>query len=223
MRRTVRWRSVGWRRIADVRSTLHSRADGAMAGGEMAMGGELTAGEMTAEVRALVEELGLVPHPEGGFYRETYRSQTTVTRTGAGGAARAASTAIYFLLARGQLSALHRVASDEVWHHYAGDAIALHIIEREMDGDRTLHRHRVVRLGCDVARGERPQAVVPAGALQAAVPAPVGDDGGGHGYALCGCTVAPGFEFADFELPSRAALLAEMPSLGAVITMLTRE
>jgi hypothetical protein len=120
----------------------------------------------------------LKPHPEGGHYRETFRDP----RLDADG--RSLSTAIYFLLARGERSHWHRVDAVEVWHYYAGSALALQIAD---DGGR-----RSVRLGPDLAAGEAPQAVVPAQAWQAA--ASTGD------WTLVGCTVAPGFDFAKFEL-----------------------
>src|SRR5580704_14343851 len=132
------------------------------------------------DARAVVGALGLSPHPEGGFFRETFRAPLAVD---APQGARAASTAIYFLLPAGSFSALHRVTSDEVWHHYDGDPVELHTLRD--DGEA-----RVVRLGRDLARGDRPQFVVPAGVWQAAVPV-------GARFALCGCTVSPGFEFAD--------------------------
>jgi hypothetical protein len=160
---------------------------------------------MNDDARALVAALELKPHPEGGYYRETFRSPTHVP---ASRGERAASTAIYFLLPAGTFSALHRVRSDEVWHHYDGDPVDLHTLE----GDGA---HAVTRLGRDLARGERPQVVVPAGVWQAAVP--VGD-----AFALCGCTVAPGFDFADFEMPERAALVAVFPRLRSLIERLTR-
>lgn len=138
---------------------------------------------MHPDASHLVAALGLAPHPEGGFYRETFRSPVVVpTARGP----RAASTAIYYLLPAGARSARHRVASDEAWHHYAGDPLELTV--EHLDG-----RREVLVLGPEVAAGQRPQAVVPAGAWQAA--RPLGDR-----FALCGCTVAPGFDFADFEL-----------------------
>jgi predicted cupin superfamily sugar epimerase len=158
------------------------------------------------EARALIEALQLAPHPEGGFFRETYRAPLVLpARQGE----RAASTAIYFLLPAGSLSALHRVCSDEVWHHYRGGAVDLHLI------DEARAAHSVHRLGADVLGGERPQVVVPAGTWQAAVAS-------GARAALCGCTVAPGFDFADFEMPPRAELLRRIPALASVIAMLTR-
>jgi predicted cupin superfamily sugar epimerase len=158
------------------------------------------------DARAIIDALALTPHPEGGFYRETYRAAATAPFPSG---ERAASTAIYFLLPAASLSALHRVRSDEVWHHYGGDPVELHVID-EADGTHAVHR-----LGPDVLAGERPQAVVPAGVWQAAVAV-------GPRWALCGCTVAPGFDFADFEMPSRAELVRRMPALAAAIEALTR-
>jgi predicted cupin superfamily sugar epimerase len=157
----------------------------------------------------LVDTLGLLPHPEGGFYRETFRSRLALRGlawTGAGGE-RSASTAIYFLLPAGVFSAFHRVMSDEVWHHYDGDPVLLHTLDES--------GHGVVRLGRDIAAGERPQHVVRGGVWQAAVAT-------GDRYALCGCTVAPGFDFADFVMPSRDALVAAYPEHAALIASFTR-
>ena len=126
----------------------------------------------------IIARLGLAPHPEGGHYRETFRD----TRCDANG--RASSTGIYFLLARGERSHWHRIDAVEVWHYYAGSALSLQIADDS--GQRT------VRLGPDLAAGEVPQAVVPAHAWQAAES--TGD------WTLVGCTVAPGFDFATFEL-----------------------
>ena len=126
----------------------------------------------------VVRLLGLEPHPEGGFYKETFRAP-------AGEGERAASTAIYYLLREGEVSAWHRVDADEVWHHYAGAPLELMLSK---DG----RERSSVRLGPDLAAGERPQAVVPAGVWQAARPL--------GGWVLVGCTVAPAFEFAGFEM-----------------------
>jgi predicted cupin superfamily sugar epimerase len=157
------------------------------------------------EARRLIEILGLVLHPEGGLYCETYRAPLNVA---APQGERSACTAIYFLLPAGSFSALHRVRSDEVWHHYAGDPVELHVIDER-------GRYRVAQLGADFALGHRPQQVVPAGAWQAAVPL-------GGRFALCGCTVAPGFDFADFELAARADLVAKLPALRPTIERFTR-
>jgi hypothetical protein len=160
---------------------------------------------MNDEARAVIATLDLKPHPEGGFFRETFRAPLALS---APQGTRAASTAIYFLLPAGSFSALHRVRSDEGWHHYAGDPVDLHLIRD--DGS-----HEVTRLGRDLARGERPQVIVPAEVWQAAVPV-------GASFALCGCTVAPGFDFADFEMPPRPALVAAFPGLRDLIERLTR-
>ena len=164
---------------------------------------------MHPDAQALCDSLGLAPHPEGGYYRETFRATLTLAGLPVyDGATRVASTAIYFLLPAGAFSALHRVRSDEVWHHYDGDPVELHTID-----DAGTHWCTV--LGADVRAGQRPQHVVPAGVWQAAVPV-------GERYALCGCTVAPGFDFADFAMPPRGELLALFPAHHALVERLTR-
>ena len=130
------------------------------------------------EAAEIITRLGLEPHPEGGHYRETFRDQSA-DRDG-----RSRSTAIYFLLARGERSHWHRVDAVEIWHYYAGASLTLQIADES--GERR------VALGADLAAGEIPQAVVPAHAWQAA-------ESNGD-WTLVGCTVAPGFEFAKFEL-----------------------
>lgn len=157
----------------------------------------------------LIARLGLQPHPEGGFFVESFRSP--LEQTLPDGRVRAASTAIYFLLPSGAFSAWHRVSSDEVWHFYDGDPLELTSLNRE----GTLEK---VTLGRDIASGQRPQFVVPAGMWQAAKP-----QQGNSGYTLVGCTVAPGFDFTDFEMPDRASLLSLFPGHSAVITALTRD
>ncbi len=136
---------------------------------------------MTASLRArdVIRLLDLKPHPEGGYFRETFRD----VRAAAG--LRPASTAIYFLLARGERSHWHRIDAVEVWHWYAGAPLALEIAQPAAAVER-------IMLGCDLPAGERPQAIVPAHAWQAAQT--LGE------WTLCGCTVAPGFEFSAFEL-----------------------
>ncbi|MDO8979193.1 MAG: cupin domain-containing protein [Afipia sp.] len=128
--------------------------------------------------RDVIARLGLKPHPEGGHYRETFRDPQTIDGS------RAASTAIYFLLARGQKSHWHRVDAVEIWHYHAGSALTLRIADE--NGERK------IQLGTDLTAGEQPQAVVPAHAWQAAES--TGD------WTLVSCTVAPGFDFATFEL-----------------------
>lgn len=150
----------------------------------------------------IVTELRLAPHPEGGYYRETYRSPVRiVTPRGE----RAALTTIHFLLPSGAVSAFHRVQADEVWVHTGGDALELHTISA--DGC-----HHVSVLG-DVESGLVTHAVVPAAEWQAA--RPLGR------YALATCTVAPGFEFADFELARRAELARAFPALPEAVLSLS--
>jgi predicted cupin superfamily sugar epimerase len=146
----------------------------------------------------VVLALELKPHPEGGYFRETFRDQRLLE----GG--RAASTAIYFLLARGQRSHWHRVDAVETWHFYAGDPLILDVTASD-SGAVTR-----ITVGPDIMAGQRPQAIVPAGAWQAAESLGL--------WTLVGCTVAPGFTFEGFELapegwrPSEAT--AATPSTG---------
>lgn len=137
-----------------------------------------------ARVEALVRELGLQPHPEGGWYREVFRSDLRVA-CDLPVPARSASTAIYFLLAAGGHSRWHRVSPDEVWHHYEGGPLEL--LWFQPGG--TMNREILAPVGAG-----RPVVVIPAGAWQAA--RPLAD------HILAGCTVAPGFEFADFQMMS---------------------
>ncbi|GBF28054.1 hypothetical protein MnTg02_03116 [bacterium MnTg02] len=127
----------------------------------------------------IVKLLGLSPHPEGGFYKETFRDST-------GGTDRSISTAIYFLLSEGQVARWHRVDSTEVWHWYAGAPLRLTFTEPGTN------QETVTRLGNRLESGERPQAIVPANAWQSAESL--------GSWTLTGCTVAPGFEFLGFEL-----------------------
>src|SRR5215510_3642793 len=137
---------------------------------------------MTMQASDIIARLELKPHPEGGYYRETFRD----ARADAQGRAR--STAIYFLLARGERSHWHRIDAVEVWHYYSGAALTLKIAN---DGCAA----HTITLGSDVSGGERPQAIVPAGAWQSAES--TGD------WTLVGCSVAPAFEFAKFELAAK--------------------
>lgn len=168
---------------------------------------------MTITAQTYIESLQLLPHPEGGFYKETYRSpqKMTVAQPDGGGAQtqRNVSTGIYFLLEQGNFSAFHKIRSDEMWHFYAGQA--LEVLEITAGGDL-----RCTRLGPDPLRGEVFQHVVPAHTWFASRVAAGGD------FALVGCTVAPGFDFADFDLADRSALLAEFAQHQQTISELTR-
>ena len=159
-----------------------------------------------------INQLQLTEHIEGGSFREVYRSELTIPRSSLPlffQGDRSACTSIYFLLARGQFSAFHRIAADELWHFYYGDPLVVHEIS---------HSGRLIthRLGGNLAAGESFQTVVKAGSWFASEPAP------GSEYGLVGCTVAPGFDFADFELAERGALVEQYPEHGELIRRLTR-
>lgn len=171
------------------------------------------AGTFSSSIAAWVEKLGLSPHPEGGFYRETYRAGLEVPRSALPATfsgPRSASTAIYFLVTAGSFSALHRIASDEVWHFHAGGPLEIMTIEE--GGER-----RDLHLGLDLDRGERPQQVVMAGAWFGSRLLREQD-----GYSLVSCTVAPGFDFADFVMAKRDELCRALPAHREIITALTR-
>jgi predicted cupin superfamily sugar epimerase len=156
----------------------------------------------------LIHRFDLKPHPEGGFFSETYRSAERVSRASGSAATRSASTAIYYLLCDGAHSAWHRIKSDEVWHFYAGEPLHVHVLDES--GALVTHR-----LGNALThRSTVFQAVVPAGlwfAAECADPAT---------FALVGCTVAPGFEFTEFELADVDALKAQYPQHAAHIERL---
>ena len=153
-----------------------------------------------------IEDLALAPHPEGGFYRETYRSDETVAAnvlperfTGD----RNSATAIYYLLKQGQYSTFHRIKSDEIWHFYAGSELLIHVIDASGGYAR-------LRL-CPAI----PQAVVPAGCWFAAELTEKGD------FTLAGCTVSPGFDFEDFDLADANTLCQLCPDKEELIKQLT--
>jgi predicted cupin superfamily sugar epimerase len=163
------------------------------------------------DVLAIIQQLGLQPHPEGGFFRETYRCEETIPTEALPpryGKDRNFSTAIYYLLTPDGFSSLHRLQSDEVFHFYAGEPVTM--LQLHADG-----RAKTIVLGPDIAAGQQLQVVAPRGVWQGMIL----NDGGG--YALLGATVSPGFDFADFELGIRAALIRQYPSCAALIERLT--
>jgi uncharacterized protein len=163
------------------------------------------------DAETIIRRLDLKPHPEGGFYRETYRCGEDLAAAALParyGGRRSVSTAIYYLLTPGNFSAMHRLQSDEVFHFYAGDPLTM--LQLHAGG-----RAETITLGDDITAGQQPQVVVPRGVWQGMFLS----DGGS--FALLGATVAPGFEFADFELGARADLIGQFPSSAALIERLT--
>jgi len=159
-----------------------------------------------------IEALQLQRHPEGGWFREVYRANEVIPHAALPNrfsGDRSFSTAIYFLLNKTDFSALHRIQQDELWHFYDGAALTVHMIDHAGS-------YSTVTLGRNVQAGEALMAVISAGWLFGAT---VTDQGS---YALAGCTVAPGFDFADFEMPGREQLLAEYPQHEHLVEKLTR-
>ena len=164
------------------------------------------------DARFWIEKLGLTPHPEGGYFRQTYKSDLLIEREALLGfsGARVASTAIYFLIEGGNFSAFHRLRSDEIWHFYAGSPLMVNVIDPS--GARS-----ALFLGCNPEVGQVFHGVVRAGCWFASH---VSD---WKGWALVGCTVAPGFEFEDFEVGRREQLVVDFPQHADIIRKLTRE
>ncbi len=168
---------------------------------------------MQNPIQQLVKKLQLEPHPEGGFFRETYRSEGFVSENQLSNGFvgdRNYATCIYFLLVSGNFSAFHRIKQDEIWHFYSGSPILLHTICPNGN-------YELIEIGNNLDAGEVPQFVVPANYWFASeVKNP-------DSYSLAGCTVSPGFDFRDFELPSRSELVSLFPEHEKAIARLTRE
>ncbi|HEY9680364.1 MAG TPA: cupin domain-containing protein [Oculatellaceae cyanobacterium] len=174
---------------------------------------------MTAD--DLIEQLNLVPHPEGGFYRETYRSSVSLMQsdlppvyTGA----RSASTCIYYLLVGDRFSCMHRICTDEIFHFYAGDSVEM----LQLFSEPVLTSRRIT-IGNRLELGESPQYVVPANSWQGFRLKPISNSAGVAGFALLGCTVAPGFDFADYEEGLCSELSNQFPEEADLIVALTRQ
>lgn len=168
---------------------------------------------MLPEIKKLVENLQLLPHPEGGFYKEVYRSEKVIPKDALPdnfSGDRSYCTSIYFLLTSENFSAFHRIKQDEIWHFYGGSSLSVHVIDKE--GNYTEHK-----VGMDFSKGEKPQLVVPAGCWFASSVAKE------NSYAFVGCTVAPGFDFEDFELAKGSVLASEHPKHESIIYRLTRQ
>lgn len=163
-------------------------------------------------VQNIISKLQLEPHPEGGYFKETYRSNGSISQDNLSAdftGSRNYSTCIYFLLTSDTFSAFHRINQDEIWHYYKGTSLKLHMIST--DGSYTY-----ACIGNNLDKGEIPQFVVPAKYWFAAE---VIDN---NSYSLLGCTVFPGFDFRDFELTKRNVLLEKFPQHSEIIQKLTR-
>jgi len=168
--------------------------------------------DIMISAQEIIERLGMQPHPEeGGYFVQTYKSEELISKLGLPDrypSERAFGTAIFYLLTPDTFSALHRLASDEIFHFYLGDPVTM--LQLHPDCSST-----VVTLGHDVLKGQELQVVVPRGTWQGSFL-----NGGGE-FALLGCTVAPGFEYEDYEAGDREALLEQYPDLGELIIRLT--
>ena len=159
-----------------------------------------------------ISNLNLTPHPEGGFYCEAYRSDEVFLKTSLDdryNGSRSVSTSIYFLLMGNQFSAFHKIKSDEIWHFYDGSSIRLYLILE--DG-----KLEIKNVGINIGKNEVPQIVIPRNVWFAAEPIDK------ESYTLVGCTVAPGFDFSDFELGTQNDLAKDFPQHKNLITRLTR-
>lgn len=179
----------------------------------------------------LIQKFSLLPHPEGGFYRETYRSDQNVMTILDDDSLepvreRSACTAIYFLISPGNISRLHRIQSDEIWHFYLGSPLSI----IEVGNEFLPNSFRETILGQDIGKGQLVQYTVKRGTWFGCYPAVDASDPQSHVsssimkndlYSFVGCTVAPGFDFADFELASRSKLLHQFPEASEIIIKLT--
>lgn len=150
----------------------------------------------------LVQSLGLLPHPEGGFYKETYRSELTLE-----GKERQLLTSIYFLLTSENISKFHRIKSDELWYFHAGSPLIVHTL-----GERGHQQHH---LGLELSKGQQPFLWIPKDTIFGSTVAE------NDGFSLVSCAVAPGFDFRDFELFERSELLAAYPEHRDIVERLS--
>ena len=165
------------------------------------------------QVKNIIQKVQLKPHPEGGYFKETYRSEGKINQNNLGSAyvgKRDYSTCIYFLLTSGNFSAFHKIKQDEIWHFYKGSPIKLHIISE-------LGEYSNVVIGNDLNNEQTPQFVVSGGNWFAAEVVKNND------FSLVGCTVSPGFDFTDFELGSRKKLIFMFSQHQQIIYRLTND
>jgi hypothetical protein len=164
--------------------------------------------------KKIAEKLNLQKHPEGGYFREIYRSESEIPGkclTEKYGDTRSTSTAIYYMLEKEDFSCFHRIISDEIFHFYSGAPVNIYQIDKKGNISH-------IKLGSNIAKGEQPAVVVYGGNWQALIP----DNNGEYSYSLMGTTVAPGFDFADFEIGKRDQLLKIYPQHAEIINSLTR-
>ena len=167
---------------------------------------------ISSRIKELIDFYELEGHPEGGFFKETYRSKGLISKSSLPGnfsGDRNYSTGIYFLLTSDTFSAFHKINQDEMWHYYEGSPITIHMI----DNEGVYHSQK---LGLNIEEGEQPQYTVPAGVWFAA------NVNEAHSYTLVGCTVSPGFDFADFELADPEKLILSFPKHEHLIRRFTR-
>lgn len=166
---------------------------------------------MNLSYQQIVEQLELLPHPEGGFYKEVYRSKGIIPKNALAqfSGDRNYCTSIYFLLTSENFSGFHRIKQDEIWHFYTGSPLAVHVID-----EKGVYIKNIV--GMDLEKGQFPQLTVAANCWFASS---VEDE---NSFSFVGCTVAPGFDFEDFELAKRSELINEYPQHEKIITQLTR-
>ena len=166
---------------------------------------------MTAKINKIIDQLKLEPHPEGGYFKETYRSHGEIPQESLAveyAGKRSYATCIYFLLTADNFSAFHKIKQDEIWHFYDGSAICLHMISESGVYSKQL-------IGREFDKGEVPQYVVPGGYWFASEVIDAGS------YSLVGCTVSPGFSFEDFELKTRKELTSLFPNQAKIIARFT--
>ena len=168
---------------------------------------------MKPRIKTIINHLDLLPHPEGGFFKESYRSPDMIPKNvivGDFSGDRNYSTGIYFLLTADNFSAFHRIKQDEMWHFYEGSPLLVHMIAPN-------GLYQMQKIGLNFELGELPQFVVPKGVWFASEVEVSGD------YSLVACTVSPGFDFQDFELAKRELLTKKFPQHTKIIKRLTRE
>lgn len=165
------------------------------------------------KIQDYISHLGLIPHPEGGYYKETYRSEGDINSDSLPEnieGKRSYCTGIYFLLTSENFSSFHRIKQDEMWHFYSGSTLLVHVISPEGE-------YSLLKIGTNLGEGETPQAVVKANSwFGACLQNP-------DSFALVGCTVSPGFDFQDFELAEYSSLSKEFPKHSTIIKSLTRQ